>query len=304
MERSSETVRRQPIEQSDAKLVVFGLPARQEALEALVDAHFHHPSGGAVRYRPAAPLVIFGCARIGTARMASDDRDRGRLSEVDVAFWVPLVGTRRVAGVEVADRLVWFHPWIFVDSSAAVVHGREIYGFPKAFASFAFQDDGHGLASFSLDALVLLRLGGDVPNEMRRLITVTRERLEDRDRDLGTLEAYLSPFRELTGLGPIEELRTRVLASHEVRIVFLKQFRDITDGQRACYQAICEAPAVITRFRRMRALRGDYRMKIESYASHRIAEDLGLEGADVRPEFAAEVEMDFVMECGVEIWRA
>jgi hypothetical protein len=309
VERPCETVRRHPIEALRTTLFAFGIPARIEALAAMVDAHLNAPSGGAVQYRPAAPLVILGCARLGEARMVEEDRDRGYMSEIDVAFWVPLVATRRVAGAFVPDRLVWLQPWIFVDSTEAVVHGREIFGFPKAHARFALDDDEHGLSSLSLDTLVHPTPGAREPNVERRLVTITREQLGEKERDLAALEARVSPFRALAGWGG--DLRTRLVALQDVRIAFLKQFRHIADASRACYQAVCEAPASVTRFERMRAMRGDYRVRLASYASHPIAAELGLEhgegegsGAlDLAPDFAVQIDFDFVMGRGVEIWR-
>src|SRR5262249_39228246 len=79
----------------------------------------------------------------------------------------------------------------------------------------------------------------------------------------------------LPGLG----LMVQVLAFvfHEkVPLVFLKQFRDVADGRRACYQAIVEAPAQVLRFRTAGELRGAYRVVLHHFDSCPIARDLGL----------------------------
>jgi hypothetical protein len=90
-------------------------------------------------------------------------------------------------------------------------------------------------------------------------------------------------------------------------LVFLKQFRDASCATKACYQAIVEAPIVphLTRAN-YRALDPElFKVTIENWASHPIADDLGVEaGRPVTPERAFRAVLDFDIGFGEEVWRA
>ena len=78
----------------------------------------------------------------------------------------------------------------------------------------------------------------------------------------------------------------------------LKQFRDVHDPDRACYQSIVEASEKVTGFRKAGLLAGDYQLTIFPFASHPIAAELGLP-PDPQPALAAwYVDFDFVLEKG------
>jgi hypothetical protein len=62
----------------------------------------------------------------------------------------------------------------------------------------------------------------------------------------------------------------------ELRMVFLKQFPDAADATRACYQAIVEAPVVITSDVRSKLLPGGFSVDIVTHASHPLVDLLGL----------------------------
>jgi hypothetical protein len=94
------------------------------------------------------------------------------------------------------------------------------------------------------------------------------------------------------------------LLEQEVRMVFLKQFRDVGTDDRACYQAIVEATARVTSFRTAGLLRGEYRLDIAEAASHPLRADLGLGDGELRPELGFRVDYDFSVDAGEEVARA
>jgi hypothetical protein len=87
-------------------------------------------------------------------------------------------------------------------------------------------------------------------------------------------------------------------------LVFLKQFRDAVDGTRACYQAIIEADAQITRFGGFGMLPGNYEVKVEPLSSHPFVEDFGLPASRLTAKIAFYANYDFTMNMGTEAWRA
>jgi hypothetical protein len=86
-------------------------------------------------------------------------------------------------------------------------------------------------------------------------------------------------------------------------MVFLKQFRDAGDPERACYQAIVEATATVIGFRHAGFVRGEYRLDLEHAESHPLRADLGLGEGELRPELGFWVDYDFRVDAGVEVAR-
>src|SRR4029450_8834867 len=91
-----------------------------------------------------------------------------------------------------------------------------------------------------------------------------------------------------------------------VPIVFLKQFRDIADTEKAAYQAIVKAPATLTEFHGGGLLLDRYQLVLNDLQSHPIAKTLGLqtEQGRIQAIAAAWLHIDFPMQEGVELWRA
>jgi hypothetical protein len=82
--------------------------------------------------------------------------------------------------------------------------------------------------------------------------------------------------------------------------VFLKQFRDAADGTRACYRSVVEAPCQIQQVR-SRVSPADWSVQIHPLDSHPLGAELGL--ASQTPIAAFDVEIDFVVEDGIEMGR-
>ena len=99
------------------------------------------------------------------------------------------------------------------------------------------------------------------------------------------------------------KLTTNITQS--IPLVFLKQFRDIADTRRACYQAVVEAPIHIQTFRQGGILPDAYTLSVHSLESHPLAQALGLKLNDGKQSAALGVwmQVDFSIDVGKEIWR-
>jgi hypothetical protein len=131
VERGGRQVWRPPYTADGADLYGFVVQADPAAIDLLLDRDLVEPARGAVDYRCAQPRIVVVFASI--AALASDDsRDsqRGYLSELEVSVWC------LAAEVSAENRLVWYLPYVFVDSGQASASGREVYGYPKQVASF------------------------------------------------------------------------------------------------------------------------------------------------------------------------
>jgi hypothetical protein len=86
-------------------------------------------------------------------------------------------------------------------------------------------------------------------------------------------------------------------------IIGLKQFRDVAQSDRACYQAITDAPMKIGGFHGG-GLLGDYVVNLGDLASEPIRQDLGLPPGPIRPLLSAWLRYDFRLDAGIELWNA
>jgi Acetoacetate decarboxylase (ADC) len=102
----------------------------------------------------------------------------------------------------------------------------------------------------------------------------------------------LSDWRSL---GPADDLNTSLLAG-AFRMLFLKQFRDIVFADRACYQAIVEAPITASGYK-WGIMSGGYRLTLEDLDSAPINRELGVRIGPSEIPLAFRVELD-LMEIG------
>jgi hypothetical protein len=200
-----------------------------------------------------------------------------------------------------------------VDNTAAVSTGREIYGFPKEQGVLRFPGDAGAGGKFSVDTLVIKRFGADSRAEVGRLVTV--ESLSERAAVAGAdpWSSVGEGFEELGAriagglLSGVDRamakgaaVSRRLVASYlnrEMHLVFLKQFRDVRDPSRACYQAVIEAPMVVDAWRGGGFL-PVHQVTIEKADSHPIVEELGLSGGVVKSVAGMWLTYDFTVDRG------
>jgi hypothetical protein len=314
--RGGEQVFCQPVELQKVRFTSFLFHADTAALQQVCDRYLNKPSGGAVHYRPLLPRVILGVADIGRAYpVQSPDERKGWVSEIDVAFWMPVGRFKEVLGVSFTERLAWFLPYVFVDNAWAVAAGREVYGFPKELGRFRVPRCSTDPARVTVDTLAIKQFGPEAEARVQRLLELRRidagQVGDPHQTWQGVEEAFEDFLHVLLGNGGVSLPGFGLLAQafqfvvqREVPLIFLRQFRDVADGQRASYQAVVEAPARVVQFRQAGRLTGDYRLEVSALDSHPIAQELGLAGASQESLGAWYVDFDFILENGRELWRA
>ena len=333
--RGGDMVIPQPLSMRGTTSYSFILPASQERLGALVERLLNAPAGGAAHYLPAGPFVMLVCADIEHGQGREQPyHDMGWLPERDIAFWVPVLAGKLEGGVFSTARLVWFLAYTFVDNTAALVTGREVFGFPKTQAVVRFPKDAGAGGAFSVDTLVIKQFGPKNQAEIARLLTVEALKREGAApggvrAELGARRAEPPPWTAGSAWSSLEEgfqeLGSRIVSAvlagvekamvpavtvagklvdgyrgQELGMVFLKQFRDVRDPARACYQAVVEAPAVVDAWRSGGFL-PSHRVTIEAADSHPIVEELGLSGATVESVLGMWLTYDFTVGRGVVI---
>jgi hypothetical protein len=322
IERGGEMVLRQPIACNRTRMYNFLVDADWDALVRLCDQSFREPSGGAVVVRPLVPAVMIVAADIqhGCSRNPVDGQ-KGWSKERDLGFWVPVVRGRFDDGdpddFEV-EQIGWYQPYLFIDNPAAVFVGRETFGFQKAFATCTMPSDATHPSRFAVETLVI-----DTFTPSTQAAYAELYRLERADGGvLGALETSVETFGDLvyettkrlathffgrSGLPmPTWQLLKNLKASIADALVpmfFLRQFRDVAEPDRACYQAIIEAAADMTDWRGGGFL-DEHVLTIRECASHPIARDLGLPSGPIETGFGFWADFDFEIGNGKELWRA
>jgi hypothetical protein len=288
-----------------------------------------------VNVRPALGLVILAVSRIAAIKSADPpDSELGAgIGELEVAFLTVGVDTRRNTPVVCV-------PYLFVDSGMAVAAGRELFGLPKqhGIVTIAGGDRPGRMAPdrISVDALSIERFDPQVPFTPHRVIDIVpvgsgpdagppwRTFAEAVQGLAGALiDGWRAAAPPLSGRGglrglihslgdAVEDLadEARVLmatvgdfVTGTFPIIGLKQFRDIQTPDRACYQAITEAPMRLTGFHGG-GLLGPHTVTLGELASEPIRSDLGLAAGPLRPLISGWLRYDFRLEAGVEIWNA
>ncbi len=306
----------QPLKMDGTHFYCFVLNANIQNLQDLCDKQLNQITNGEIRYIPLIPRVILGFAHISKGySLCPPFSEYGWMSENDVAFWVPVAAVKSFCGIQFIDHIAWYLPYVWVDNPMAVIIGRETWGFNKQQATFQIPTDFSHEATLAVNALAIPQFNPENEVKLHQLIQVTRT----DDTIVGSLEKKWDYAREgftdvismLFGNGSIRlpDLNLLVeiwdmLYHEEVPLVFIKQFRDLENGNKACYQAIVNAFARMTKFHTGGFLSGDYTAKISNFQSHPIISDLGLSGEEVDVIAAFYTYYDFRMDGGTVIWQA
>lgn len=269
------------------RVSMFLLDADLAHLRALCDKQLNLP-GSPVRYEPLGPFCVLYCSHVDNYPQSNPI---GWVPEKDFGIWVPVVAGRGHGPLFVAERVVTYTPYIWVDNGVALIGGRTVFGFAKQLGSMRLPESPGENAEYSLDTMVVPRYGVNSRAEDKRVLTVRR-----RDQDLlgelsdtwrsgkNLLDAFgdaLDAARHGGAKLPVPSwsfVRQMLddVAHAGMRMVFLKQFPDAFDGSRACYQAIVESDLPILGQVKGGHLAGDWEAEIRRYDSHRIVENLGL----------------------------
>jgi uncharacterized protein with NAD-binding domain and iron-sulfur cluster len=264
---------------------MFLLRADPQRLTELLDKHLNH--GGPQVYRPLSSLAVLYCSRVHNYPIKEPF---GWVPELDFGIWIPAIAGEMRGGVFRPDRLVTFTPYIWVSNDVALTNGRSFFGFTKDIGVMTMPARLEDASEFTLDTYVIPQFGPESAIEQRRLFTV--QRMDGPPP--GGLQSWLKNGRELAQAlvdtaqqlrhpdlavgfsGGLDLARALWDAPRGQRMVFLKQFPDVVDGSRACYQAVVEADIRITGEVTGALSPGRWEVTIDAYDSHRIVDSLGL----------------------------
>lgn len=283
----------------------FCVQADQAKLQAWLDRTFAAPSGGAVRYKALTDKVFLGIAQIGKLFIPNGaSPPKGYTSEIDITLWI--LAQREDDGL---FALRWIPAYLFVDSGPALVSGREVWGFPKQLGQFDFSpagENGGGPRTFNAKGWVVSPFGPDSPARWATMFEVRPATVKPPSGVLGTLEALAAKAlgRLAGGLTAIAGRLEVAIGEGAMTMAFLKQFPDAAQPDSACYQAVVEAEARVTKLRGSGLTDNEYEVRITAFDSHPYLTELGISSDWQQVGDGVWMDFDFDQALGAEVWRA
>lgn len=294
-----------PIAFTGVRMSAFSLAADLGTLQALCDRLIAAPSGGRVGFM-ALPSVIMSFTEFPHSVFVNF-ADRGVATERELSFAIPGIFTRFDA-VPIEIGFALFMPFLFLDNPVALMTGRENYGFFKQTGQIGMPYDP-GSPGFSADVYGCARYSPTAQWGQQRLVTLRR-----------VAEAAPGPALGLPWTDPMTAARNLAAAMQagtdgatlapaafadfitgRLPQIFLKQFRDISEPTRACYQAITLAGYKVTKLNV--SFEDRYAIDLKALDSTPVAAALGLAPAK-ETGLGMRVEMDMQLENGKVLWQA
>ena len=276
------------------------LNAMQKLCDRTLNANGTHP-----RYIAVAPTVLFTFMNMGRVRCVNPpESGHGFFTEKELNVTMLLAAID-----EDGIRLVWYMPYLWLDSGAALIAGRDVYGFPKQLATVTMPLVPGDPARMSANGEVLHRFGSGA---------ATREDIVTIRRTDAPNLAFASSVPNITdalaillqsvlnidpGFLPIGSLLPQIQVNN-LLMTWMRQLPSFTNFKESCFRSVVEAPFSVTTFRDAGLLAGNYELVIPQHDSVNIAGELGLGTGDVTVSAMAAYHMsfDFQFADGRELW--
>ncbi len=317
----------QPSILKNYQLYGFVIEGSLPALQNMCDKYINNPTQGKTNYQPVTNLVLVTFGKSPNVN-SLPFKDRGFFSETEAIIWVLTMVGKQVGPFFLVDRLAWFIPYIYVDESYIMAIGREVFGYPKQWGWFDFPDNPMEPEKLTIpekllvEARVFKHFSPETKATREKIIEVSRTQKSQQNLLSSSRNSLDEVFKDIVqmlfedgvikipSLGLDLQVLDYLNGDVEVPMVFLKQFRDIKYGERACYQAIVEAPSELLTFRSGGLLSTGsepsdlFQVKVNEFDSHPIVSDLGLKTGEQIAKAAFWLDFDFKVKSGREIWRA
>jgi hypothetical protein len=303
--RGGEQVFAQPFIAEKVQFFGFAVKADKAKLQAICDRYLNGPTC-THDFQPLVGSLFFVFNRLAKLYAKNPpDNVRGWYSEQEAAVWMLVYDSKR-------QKLVWYLPYILVDSSYAMAMGREIYGFPKEFGWFDIPDGPAAPTSMKVETVVVEKLDPNCQAQQKPLFAAQRANggtSATPDQPLRASDqltrALVEGLRVADDVAPaISASQLQQLLSVPIPMVFLKQFRDGVQPAAACFQSVQEVPIVMTRFYDARLYFHRYEIVFQDWASHPLRSDLGLAAGPLPVQMAYWAMFDFEIGTCTEVWRA
>jgi hypothetical protein len=235
----------------------------------------------------------------------------GWSAEGQAALWVPVarVSAGGGNGRAVADELLMFTPFMWVDNPISLPSGREMYGFEKSWAWMDVPAAGGDESSFGLDVLGMDYDQNETPARRPLIRIERREKVHELAHTVWSGIVELGRhFKEVIEGRPGEAVRPGIELAHTLaadlrggglRQVFLQQLRSIEDGNRAAFQRVTAARYELLGFHGA-PLEHEFEVTFSVIDTHPLYDQLGLTSQSTALGFRTESE--FRLLPGEVLW--
>lgn len=295
-----------PIALDGTTMWAFVLEADLTALTRWCQASFDIPSGGKVRVMPMTGAVLMTVVDIAHGTF-SEVPEMGFSQERELTFWIPAVQVEQRGGETVATRFDMVLPYLVLDNPVAIASGREIFGYRKQAGRVTMPGDPGSKGGLAVDLFGTKTFGTGVEERFQRLLTLvptgaTGDFAGGTDFAAGVrkLWDYLGRDNAWNPSVAFELDLLRSVLDRRIPQLFLKQFRDVASSRMACYQAITEVEARVTKFDAWPGL-VEYDMTLEHLDSSPVATDLGI--APNQRTMGVKLAFDMAIKPGRVLWE-
>lgn len=276
---------RGPYENTEAVMANFFVDVDFAKIQSIIDRYLNHNTPKGMAYIPFVSKVQMTFAKLAGYCNSNDLTKMGQLPEFDLVFWIPLIVVEYKFGIPIPQKIAMFPYRLYVDSAYGLTSGREVFGFRKTFAEFDppkdYEDPEFTVSTIGFKTFDKDKFGSVLPLfELRKQkpCEFAQEFKDVEDCCTSVLTQLLGENLEnmVSGLG--ESLVKFVVntSKPEGTSVALKQFRDVHNPMKACYQEVIEAPTIITSLNKGGFCKSIYSLKINDIASNPIAQELGI----------------------------
>ena len=296
-----------PFTFENVKSWAFFLEGDYDKLQAVCDRYFNDPSNGEVSVAPLSSMIMMSFIEVTDAKSPYLEQVSGA-HEREVAFWI-YVGRKESPDSDVITSIAGFNPYLVIDTPMGYTEGREVWGYQKQVGTISLPtpDD----QSFHVEAYGTRHRDDTAVWKYRKLLSMTPkadgleaafeewEGIEEASKIIG--EAFSGKEALLPSLKLAEHLFDDMMKA-QMPQMFLKQFRDIHDSQRACYQAITTAPVTVHSVKGV-TIPQTHELHINDLTNTAITETLGISPRSDVP-FGLHFTMSFTLNNGEVIWKA
>lgn len=277
---------------ADVTVRMLALKADPAHLQKLADDLIndaYEKAEGTRPFRATLPFVLFSATNFCSDPVGGEIncwRDR------EIAFYVPL----ERAGADGEPEIWFMAPVVFANDEVAVITLREVTGLPVSQGAITSPrdkwmspDPGAAQPLVRIHSEVVTDANADIPQSQHVVLSL------ERDRQL----AQLAPSLDKNARKGHQRLMVQIRTDGLLRLVTLKQFRDVRDPKLACYQAVVEETVRYTS-RDHGEMDEPLVLRICSYPSQPIVDTLGLEVAETIPGATdgSRPSIDIVAPCG------
>lgn len=282
----------------------FWVEGTLTALQSSLDQTLNRCTQNKMQFKVLTPYVMLTFTNVAHASSQFPaDAAKGWGQETDVVTWV-IVG-EVATGTSQINRVYFYPMHIWVNDAMALINGRELFGYPKYECTYTMPSSVDEPLAFTLAAKGFHPFSPGTAMALRPLLELNGR---GAPRPIGSwvqrLEEMLTFMRSLPGFWQFGEAAWAqlldMLRSPRVDQLFLKQFPD-SSGERAVYQAIVTAPAVVQKVYSVHQFDDTAELNLHAFDSFPLDRSLGWRLGAQPALMPFAMSFDFVVGAGREL---